>query len=105
MGITQQGQVTILIRCSSRGFGHQVCSDYLRVAEIALRKYGFTLPDEELACFPCDSDEGQDYLAAMNCALNFAWCNRHMEIEDKVMKMTQDNASILSAQSAITNRQ
>ena len=78
MGITQQGQVTILIHCGSRGFGHQVCSDYLRVAEIALRKYGFTLPDRELACVPYDSDEGQDYLAAMNCALNFAWCNRQM---------------------------
>jgi tRNA-splicing ligase RtcB (3'-phosphate/5'-hydroxy nucleic acid ligase) len=62
----------------SRGFGHQVCSDYLRVAEIALRKYGFTLPDRELACVPDDSDEGQDYLAAMNCALNFAWCTRQM---------------------------
>jgi len=78
MGITQQGQVTILIHCGSRGFGHQVCSDYLRVAEIALRKYGITLPDRELACVPYDSDEGQDYLAAMNCALNFAWCNRQM---------------------------
>jgi tRNA-splicing ligase RtcB len=78
MGITQQGQVTILIHCGSRGFGHQVCSDYLRVAEIALRKYGFTLPDRELACVPYDSDEGRDYLAAMNCALNFAWCNRQM---------------------------
>ena len=78
MGITQQGQVTILIHCGSRGFGHQVCSDYLRVAEIALRKYGLRLPDRELACVPYDSDEGQDYLAAMNCALNFAWCNRQM---------------------------
>jgi tRNA-splicing ligase RtcB (3'-phosphate/5'-hydroxy nucleic acid ligase) len=78
MGITQQGQVTILIHCGSRGFGHQVCSDYLRVAEIALRKYGFALPDRELACVPYDSDEGRDYLAAMNCALNFAWCNRQM---------------------------
>ncbi|MGA8080884.1 MAG: RtcB family protein [Candidatus Nitrosopolaris sp.] len=78
MGITQQDQVTILIHCGSRGLGHQVCSDYLRVAEIALRKYGFTLPDRELACVPYDSDEGQDYLAAMNCALNFAWCNRQM---------------------------
>jgi tRNA-splicing ligase RtcB (3'-phosphate/5'-hydroxy nucleic acid ligase) len=78
MGITQQGQVTILIHCGSRGFGHQVCSDYLRVAEIALRKYGFTLPDRELACVPYDSDEGWDYLEAMNCALNFAWCNRQM---------------------------
>jgi len=78
MGITQQGQVTILIHCGSRGFGHQVCSDYLRVAEIALRKYGFTLPDRELACVPYDSDEGRDYLAAMNSALNFAWCNRQM---------------------------
>jgi len=78
MGLTHEGQVTILIHCGSRGFGHQICSDYLRVSELALKKYGFRLIDRELACVPNDSVEGDDYRKAMYCALNFAWCNRQM---------------------------
>jgi tRNA-splicing ligase RtcB (3'-phosphate/5'-hydroxy nucleic acid ligase) len=78
MGINKEGQVTVLIHCGSRGFGHQVCSDYLRVSEIALRKYGIKLLDRELACVPNNSSEGEDYRKAMYSALNFAWCNREM---------------------------
>jgi tRNA-splicing ligase RtcB (3'-phosphate/5'-hydroxy nucleic acid ligase) len=52
--------------------------DYLRVSESALGKYGISLPDKELACVPNNSKEGEDYRAAMNCALNFAWTNRHV---------------------------
>lgn len=78
MGIKQTGQITVLIHCGSRGFGHQVCSDYLRTCEIAMKKYNIRLPDRELACIPYGSKEGQNYVKAMNCALNFAWCNRHM---------------------------
>ncbi len=78
LGIEQEGQVTILIHCGSRGFGHQICTDYLRISENALRKYGISLPDRELACVPNNSKEGEDYCAAMNCALNFAWTNRQM---------------------------
>lgn len=78
MGITQTGQITILIHCGSRGFGHQICSDYLRISEVAMKKYNIQLPDRELACVPHSSEEGQNYVKAMNCALNFAWCNRHM---------------------------
>lgn len=78
MGLSHEGQVTILIHCGSRGFGHQVCSDYLRVSELALKKYGFRLADRELACVPNDSSEGDDYRKAMYSALNFAWCNRQM---------------------------
>jgi tRNA-splicing ligase RtcB len=78
MGLSHEGQVTILIHCGSRGFGHQVCSDYLRVSELALKKYGFRLVDRELACVPNDSSEGDDYRKAMYSALNFAWCNRQM---------------------------
>jgi tRNA-splicing ligase RtcB len=78
MGLSHEGQVTILIHCGSRGFGHQVCSDYLRVSELALKKYGFRLADRELACVPNDSVEGDDYRKAMYSALNFAWCNRQM---------------------------
>lgn len=78
MGIEQKGQITVLIHCGSRGFGHQICTDYLRVSENALQKYGISLPDRELACVPNNSKEGEDYRAAMNCALNFAWTNRQM---------------------------
>lgn len=78
MGIEQEGQITVLIHCGSRGFGHQICTDYLRVSENVLGKYGISLPDRELACVPNNSKEGADYRAAMNCALNFAWTNRQM---------------------------
>ena len=77
MGISL-GTVTVLIHCGSRGFGHQVCSDYLRVAERALKKYDIRLPDRELACVPNSSEEGSSYRKAMFAALNFAWSNRQM---------------------------
>ena len=76
MGIREEGQVLVLIHTGSRGFGHQVCSDYLRTMEEAVLKYGIDLPDRQLACAPIESKEGKDYLAAMACAANFAWCNR-----------------------------
>src|SRR5437588_326642 len=78
MGIYNEGQITILIHCGSRGFGHQVCSDYLRVSEHALQKYNITLADRELACVPNSSEEGESYRKAMFAALNFAWSNRQM---------------------------
>ena len=77
MGI-EEGTITILIHCGSRGFGHQVCSDYLRVSEQSMEKYGIDLPDRELACVPNNSDEGDSYRKAMFTALNFAWSNRQM---------------------------
>ena len=77
MGI-EEGTITILIHCGSRGFGHQVCSDYLRVSEQSMEKYGINLPDRELACVPNNSDEGDSYRKAMFAALNFAWSNRQM---------------------------
>ena len=76
MGITHTGQVLLLIHTGSRGLGHQVCDDYLRVMGEAVRKYGIALPDRQLACAPVESDEGRDYLAAMACAANYAWANR-----------------------------
>ena len=75
-GIEQEGQVTVMIHCGSRGFGHQVCSDYLRVMEHAVQKYKISLPDRELACAPGNSDEAQDYIQAMACAVNYAFSNR-----------------------------
>ena len=77
MGI-EEGTITILIHCGSRGFGHQVCSDYLRVAEQAMQKYDISLPDRELACVPNNSEEGESYRKAMFSALNYAWSNRQM---------------------------
>ena len=77
MGI-KEGTITVLIHCGSRGFGHQVCSDYLRVAEQAMEKYNIHLPDRELACVPNNSEEGDSYRKAMFTALNFAWSNRQM---------------------------
>jgi tRNA-splicing ligase RtcB len=76
MGITEIGQILVLIHTGSRGFGHQVCTDHLRVMEGAVSKYGIKLPDRQLACAPIESSEGKDYLAAMACAANYAWVNR-----------------------------
>ncbi len=76
MGITHVGQVLVLIHTGSRGLGHQVCDDYLHIMGEAVRKYGIILPDRQLACAPIESKEGQDYLAAMACAANYAWANR-----------------------------
>ncbi|HDM88809.1 MAG TPA: RtcB family protein, partial [Candidatus Bathyarchaeota archaeon] len=77
-GITHEGQVTVMIHCGSRGFGHQICSDYLRVVERAVRKYGILIPDRELACAPGKSREAEDYFEAMSCAVNYAFVNRQM---------------------------
>ena len=77
-GITHEGQVTAMVHCGSRGFGHQICSDYLRVVERATHKYGISLPDRELACAPGKSREAQDYFEAMCCAVNYAFVNRQM---------------------------
>ena len=71
-----EGEITCMIHTGSRGFGHQVCDDYLRLFEKAIVKYGIRLPDKELSCAPLDSKEGKDYFSAMACAANFAWANR-----------------------------
>jgi tRNA-splicing ligase RtcB len=76
MGITDIGQVLVLIHTGSRGLGHQVCTDHLRIMEQAVTRYGIELPDRQLACAPIESREGQDYLGAMACAANYAWANR-----------------------------
>jgi tRNA-splicing ligase RtcB len=75
-GIDQKGQILLLIHTGSRGFGHQVCDDYLRTMGVAVKKYGIELPDRQLACAPVNSPEGQSYMAAMACAANYAWANR-----------------------------
>ncbi|RLG97456.1 RNA-splicing ligase RtcB [Candidatus Bathyarchaeota archaeon] len=75
-GIKSVGQVTVMIHCGSRGFGHQICSDYIRVMERAVRKYGIKIPDRELVCAPGSSREAEDYFKAMACAVNYAFANR-----------------------------
>jgi tRNA-splicing ligase RtcB (3'-phosphate/5'-hydroxy nucleic acid ligase) len=71
------GLVTVLIHSGSRGLGHQVCTDYVKLMDRALPRHGIELPDRQLACAPISSDEGQRYLGAMAAAANFAWANRH----------------------------
>jgi len=76
MGINDVGQVLVMIHTGSRGLGHEVCGDYIRLLGEAVKRYGINLPDRQLACAPVKSPEGQDYLAAMACAANYAWANR-----------------------------
>jgi tRNA-splicing ligase RtcB len=71
-------QVTIIVHTGSRGLGHQVCDDYIRVMMDAARKYQIELPDPQLCCAPVSSGEGKKYLEAMACAANFAFTNRQM---------------------------
>ena len=71
-------QVTVMIHSGSRGLGHQVCDDYLRVMIRAAQKYGIELPDRQLCCAPLKSPEGREYLAAMSAAANFAFANRQV---------------------------
>ena len=77
MGL-REGQITVLIHSGSRGLGYQVCDDNLAAFRGAPKKYGFTLPDPQLACAPVHSPEGKAYLGAMRAAANYAWCNRQL---------------------------
>jgi len=78
-------QVTVMIHSGSRGFGHQVCDDYLASMDEAARRYRIHLPDRQLACAPLRSPEGQAYLGAMRCAINYAFANRQV-MADSVRK-------------------
>jgi len=75
-GVTDKDQVLIMLHCGSRGLGHQVASDYLKIQEKAVKKYNIWLPDKQLACAPATSQEGKDYFAAMKCAVNYSFTNR-----------------------------
>jgi len=78
-GITVPNQVVVMFHCGSRGFGHQVATDYLQTfLGVMGRKYGLSVADRELACAPFRSREGQDYFAAMKCAVNMAFANRQV---------------------------
>jgi tRNA-splicing ligase RtcB len=78
LGIDAPGQVFVMLHCGSRGFGHQVGTDYLRTFDAAMHRYGITVRDRELACAPFRSPEGQAYFAAMTAAANTAFANRQV---------------------------
>jgi tRNA-splicing ligase RtcB len=77
MGL-KEGCLVVQIHCGSRGFGHQICTDYVQEFQGAVRRYGIKLPDRELVCAPMNSTEGKSYLAAMQCAANYAFANRQV---------------------------
>ena len=74
----EEGQVTVMIHCGSRGAGHQICTDHLKELSQAVKKYNIEIPDKQLACAPAQSKEAQNYFKAMLCAANYAWANRQM---------------------------
>ncbi len=96
MGL-EEGMVTVMVHCGSRGLGHQVCSDFLVVLDRAVKKYGIKLPDRQLACAPINSKEGQDYFGGMAASANYAWCNRQIithwvrETFQKVFRMSEED--------------
>ena len=77
-GLEIPDQVFVMVHCGSRGFGHQIATDYLRIFSDALKKYHITVNDRELACAPFNSPEGQNYYKAMACAANSAFANRQL---------------------------
>ena len=77
-GITEPDQIVAWVHTGSRGFGHQVATDYIRVMDRAVRKYGIRIPSRELGCAPLKSREAEDYYEAMSCAVNWAFINRHI---------------------------
>jgi tRNA-splicing ligase RtcB len=85
----KQGQVCVMIHCGSRGLGHQVCTDHLKILETATKKYQISVPDRQLACAPVTSPEGKAYYGAMAASANYAWANRQM--------ITHETRKVLSA--------
>ncbi|MEX2162065.1 MAG: RtcB family protein [Anaerolineales bacterium] len=77
MGL-RQGCLTLMIHCGSRGFGHQICTDFVSSFQSAVQRYGIQLPDRELVCAPLNSTDGKAYVGAMNAAANFAFANRQL---------------------------
>src|SRR3989344_1540106 len=100
MGIEKDGQIVIMVHCGSRGFGHQIGTDYLRTFLEVMPKYGIEILDQELACAPFNSKEGQDYYQAMACAANMAFANRQViqhrirEVFSQIFKKTPEEMEI-----------
>jgi tRNA-splicing ligase RtcB len=89
LGVEAPGQIFVMLHCGSRGFGHQVATDHLRTFDGAMRRYGITVNDRELACAPFRSPEGQAYFAAMTAAANTAFANRQV-ITHRVREVMAD---------------
>ncbi len=89
-----EGQVTFMVHCGSRGLGHQVASDYLRIIEKSHPEIVASLPDRELAYAPSGSQEAEDYFKAMSAAANYAWANRQMIMHNirEVVSQMFDNS-------------
>jgi len=101
LGINLPEQIVIMVHCGSRGFGHQVATDYLRTFVPAMKKYGISVPDLQLACAPFSSKEGQDYYKAMACAANMAFANRQVivfQIRKAFEKVFKQSAESLEMQ-------
>ncbi|WP_440952719.1 RtcB family protein [Methanococcoides sp. FTZ1] len=96
----EEGQVTFMIHCGSRGTGHQICTDHLRTISQAVKKYRISLPDKQLACAPAQSDEAQNYFRSMICAANYAWNNRQVithwtrEVISDILKSDMDELGL-----------
>jgi tRNA-splicing ligase RtcB len=96
-GIDIEGQVCVLMHTGSRGLGHQVCSDYLKIIDVASPNFKIDLPDRELACAPSGSREAENYRFAMGSALNYAWTNRQVithrvrKAFERVMNMSESD--------------
>ncbi len=85
----REGLFTVLVHSGSRGFGHQICDDFLKAMTKKVSSLGIELPDRQLACAPLDSDLGRRYFSAMACAANYAWANRQClmhRIEETLMR-------------------
>lgn len=96
----RKGQLCIMIHSGSRGVGHQICTDYVKIMNAAIKKYNISLPDRQLACVPIKSEEGKNYYGAMACAANYAWVNRHClahwvrESFEKVLKKSAEKLEL-----------
>jgi len=99
-GIENKDQIIVMVHCGSRGFGHQVGTDYLKSFDEYLRKNTISIPDRELAYAPIDSEDGQNYLKSMACAANSAFVNRQVilhrirEVFSKVFKQTPEELGL-----------
>ena len=78
IGIHSDNQILIMVHCGSRGVGHQIATDYLKLFDKVMQKYKISVQDRELSCAPFQSEEGQDYYKAMACAANMAYANRQV---------------------------
>jgi tRNA-splicing ligase RtcB len=93
-------QVTIIVHTGSRGLGHQVCDDYIKILMQSTQKYGIELPDRQLCCAPIGSKEGRQYLAAMAGAANYAFANRQIifhwvrETFERVFRMSSEQLGL-----------